>query len=67
MHKLFVPRHALETDFRATACNFCLQKMLFLPCEFGHSLDVGFPIFKNYPRKKAELVSISKIGFLSSQ
>ena len=47
MHKLFVPRHALETDFRATACleEFLPSKTAVLPCKFGHSLDVGFPCF----------------------
>ena len=47
MHKLFVPRHALETDFRATACleEFLALKNAVLPCKIGHSLDVGFPYF----------------------
>ena len=47
MHKLFLPRHALQTDFRATARleEFLRQKNAVLPCNFGHSLDVGFPYF----------------------
>ena len=47
MHKLFVPRHTLETDFRATACleEFLPSKIAVLTCKFGHSLDVGFPCF----------------------
>ena len=47
MQKLFVPRHALETDFRATACleEILPSKTAVLPCKFGHILYVSFPCF----------------------
>ena len=47
MHKLFVPRHVLQTDFRATARlgRIFALKNAVLPCNFGHSLDVGLPYF----------------------
>ena len=55
MHKLFVPRHALETDFRATARReeFLCQKNAVLPCKFGHSLDVSFPYFYELPEEES--------------
>lgn len=54
VHILFVPRHALETDFSATARHeeFCDKKAV-LPCRFGHSLDVGFPYFKELPEQES--------------
>ena len=69
MHKLFVPRHTLKTDFSATAHvlkNFCDKKMLPYLVSLVIVCMWLFPVFKNYPRKRAELVSISKISSLSS-
>ena len=47
MHRLFGPRHALETDFKVTAHleEFLPSKTAILPCKFGHSLEVDFPCF----------------------
>ena len=46
--------------------NFCVKKTLSYLVTLVIAQMWAFPIFKNYRRKKAEHVSVSKISFLSS-